>query len=139
MNEWKTAIKRTKPSRPMAWLSKNSLLVGRVLDFGCGQGFDASHFNLEKYDPKWSPNLPEGRFDTITCNYVLNVIESQREREVIDQITSLLNPGGIAYITVRRDVKRDGFTKRGTYQRMVTLNAEVIVENNGFCIYKLCL
>lgn len=35
-----TAIKRTDISVPTRYLLKNGLLKGRILDFGCGFGFD---------------------------------------------------------------------------------------------------
>ncbi len=75
-NAYRTAIKRTRPSAPMAKLAEKDLLQGRALDYGCGRGFDAEHFGMEKYDPHFAPERPTGRFDVITCNFVLNVITS---------------------------------------------------------------
>jgi hypothetical protein len=39
---WGGAIKRTQPSRASTIIAP--LVVGKVLDFGCGHGFDADHF-----------------------------------------------------------------------------------------------
>jgi hypothetical protein len=39
---------------------------------------------------------------------------------------------------VRRDVRREGFTDSGTYQRNVTLSLPILTERKGaFCIYIL--
>lgn len=127
----RTAMARRSVSVPMALLSKKGLLVGRTLDYGCGRGQDADHFKMAKYDPTWFPVKPAGPFDTITSNYVLNVTPPRVEAEILADIRSLLTPGGIAYITVRRDVHADGVTKSGTYQRIVKLDLPVLVEKKG--------
>lgn len=136
MSSHKTAIKRYKPSAPMQYLSNNGLLTGRKLDYGCGQGFDAAHFEMEKYDPYYASSMPEGQFDTITCNYVLNVVQDNDEiKRIIEVIRSKLTDNGIAYITVRSDVKRDGETSKG-YQRDIHLDLELI-HSKGYRMYKL--
>lgn len=140
----KTAIKRVKPSLPMQYLAQNDLLIGRKLDFGCGQGFDAQNFDMEKYDPYFAKTMPEGQFDTITCNYVLNVIQDNSAvLDVLDTILAKLVPTGTAYISVRADVKQDGPTTKG-YQRNIHLdkittayNLQLIKSNTGFRMYKL--
>ena len=86
-----TAIKRTAPSVPMRWLDSESLLVGRVLDFGCGRGFDAKHYGIESYDPHWQPNLARGPFNTVTCIYVLNTIEPAEIATTLDKVVGLLS------------------------------------------------
>lgn len=48
---WRTAIVRTAPSVPMRILHGSRLLEGRVLDYGCGHGFDADAFGLWSWDP----------------------------------------------------------------------------------------
>ena len=130
-----TAPRRNKPSRPARLLHK--LAKGRILDFGCGFGFDANHFGWEKYDKHYFPKLPTGKFDTIFCHYVLNVIDSEEKRLlVLNRIKQLLAKNGKAYITVRRDKKcLTGYRPRGTFQCYVMLNLPVIKENSEFCIY----
>lgn len=133
-------MSRRKPSLPMLELQKRGLLVGRMLDYGAGRGFDADHFGMEKYDPTYWPEHPGPNdvFDTIVCNYVLNVVPPEAEDEILADIEELLAPGGTAYITVRRDVKEDGLTASGTYQRRVTLDLPVLVEKKGaFATYVL--
>ncbi len=133
-----TAKGRKSPSKPMQFLSRKDLLIGRSLDFGCGKGFDAKHFKMESYDPHFQPKLPKGKFDTITCNYVLNVIEDHKiVLDVIDKLKSLLKNKGTCYITVRRDIIKEGCTSKGTYQKNIVLNLPTLVENKSFCIYIL--
>lgn len=132
---WKTAIHRTKLSRPMGELDTRNLLIGRVLDFGCGHGFDANYLRINGYDPYHRPRLGRGKYDVITCNYVLNVISARERKQVLSHIKSLLRKNGIAYITLRRDIKKDYVTKRGTKQYNVKLSLPVLFEHKDFIIY----
>lgn len=133
----KTAITRRNISTPMKYLREKQLLQGRKLDYGCGKGFDADFFRMEKYDPYFQPIIPSGKFDTITCNYVFNVLPIEHEQFLLDDIKKRLSPGGKAYISVRRDIKRDGETKTGTYQRRVELDLPIVKKNGTFCMYEL--
>jgi cyclopropane fatty-acyl-phospholipid synthase-like methyltransferase len=132
----KTAIKRTTASSPAKYLNDKGLLVGDKLDFGCGYGKDAEVYKMDKYDLTHHPIFPKKKYDTITAQYVLNVETKDKEQEILNQIKSLLKKGGKAYITVRRDLKQEGLTSKGTYQRNVILNLPVVYEKKGsFCIY----
>lgn len=133
MNQF-TAMKRSKPSAPMKWLHDSELLVGRSLDFGCGRGRDAAEFNLEAYDHYWRPDMPTGKFDTITCIYVLNVVTIQQSGGIIEQVKDKLLPGGKAYFAVRRDLKR-ARKGRGCIQRNVKLNMPSIRATSSYEIY----
>jgi 2-polyprenyl-3-methyl-5-hydroxy-6-metoxy-1,4-benzoquinol methylase len=123
----------------MRWLSLKELLHGRILDYGCGRGVCADHIGAEKYDPYWFPEKPEGVFNVVTCNYVLNVIADPQEREnVLRDIISLLSVGGTAYVSVRND--RDvtnGFLPNGAFQGYVSLGAPwcLIRETSRYKIY----
>lgn len=132
-----TAITRKKPSLPMRYLFKQSLLKGKCLDYGCGKGFDADYYAMDKYDPYHHNVEIKGNYDTITCNYVLNTIPAIDSIKTISTIRGLLNDGGIAYITVRRDVDKRHITKRGTLQRPIYLPLEIVKETSGYCIYKI--
>lgn len=138
MASHKTAIARTKISAPAKWLRDNGLLVGRVLDYGCGRGKDAEVLGCAGYDPYYRPEFPLGEFDTIMCNFVLNVIESADERrEVIRDIILRLEVGGCAYITVRTDkASLNGTTKAGTWQGLIVLGLPVVHRGSGYIIYK---
>jgi ATP adenylyltransferase len=127
----RTAIKRTRVSAPTRYLNSKGLLVGRVLDYGCGYGEDASEFGFEVYDPYFFPRMPRGKFDTIICNYVLNVVPENIQNWIVRDIERRLKPNGFAYITVRRDL-----TGNETTQRIVKINLPVLIENNGYCIYE---
>ena len=137
-----TAIKRNKVSAPMQYLlDKKLLLIGiDILDYGCGRGFDAQFFGFYKYDPHYFPNdqLLSLKWDCIVCNYVLNVVDENVADEILKKIHSMLSNKGTAYITVRRDVKENGFTSKGTFQRDVKLNLPIVKEARGnYCIYRL--
>lgn len=136
-NAYKTAITRTKVSAPLRLLNENGLLNGRMLDYGCGKGFSADRLNMDKFDPFYYDDDINGQYDVITCNYVLNVLEHTEQAIVLYKLARYLKPKGVAYITVRRDVKVDGYTKKGTYQCNVELRLPVVFKQSGFCIYEL--
>lgn len=139
MNVHKTAITRTKPSAPMKYLESQGLLSGKcMLDYGCGKGFDADHYGMDKFDPHFFPTPAKYTYDVITCNYVLNIVQEGEGQEILHNIKKLLRKGGRAYISVRRDVKQDGITKKGTFQRDVTLDLPVVHQKSGrYCIYAI--
>lgn len=118
---YKTAITRKKLSVPMKYLNDKGLIQGRVLDYGCGKGFDANELGMDKYDPKFFPEYPNPPYEVVTCIYVLNVESNPLERGNIERrIVSLLVPGGDAYIAVRNDKKNlNGKTSKGTWQGYV--------------------
>ena len=126
-----TAIARSKPSAPIRHLHQAGLLVGRCLDYGCGRGMDADTYGMEGYDPTWRPREPSGRFDTITCTYVLNVVDEAAQEAILAAVRGLLAPGGAAYISVRRDLPREGMQGRGCWQRYVTLDAPTLSAGKG--------
>ena len=141
-----TAKERTTISFPTRWLKYNNLLKGDILDFGCGLGFDTDQlqkdgFNIIGYDNYYRPEYPNRQFDTIICNYVLNVLESEEQAEVLMSVSELLKPNGIAYFTVRRDLKSEGFRthfvhKQPTYQCNVVLPYKSIFSNENCEIYE---
>lgn len=109
-----TVKDRKWPSFPTKQLVARGLLQGKVLDFGCGTGVDVAYlrqlgYEVSGYDPHYAPDYPQAQFDTILCNYVLNVLLPEEQVQVLMAVSELLKPGGKAYFTVRRDIKRAGF------------------------------
>jgi len=145
-NSHLTAIDRAKLSFPTRFLMNEELLVGRILDFGCGFGFDTDHlnnqgFDIIGYDNYYRTSYPKERFDTIICNYVLNVLEPNEQAEVLMSVSELLKPTGKAYFAVRRDLKYEGFRmhyihKKHTYQTNVVLPYKSLFLNGSCEIYE---
>ena len=104
-----TALQRTDISVPTRYLLQHGLLKGRILDFGCGFGYDTDElkrqgYDIEGYDYYYRPEFPQGKFDTIICVYVLNVLEPYAQADVMMMVSNLLKPNGVAYYAVRRDL-----------------------------------
>ena len=139
MNSWKTAIGRNKLSAPARTLEADGRIRGKVLDYGCGKGGDAYRLGAYSYDPHFQPVMPGGRFDTILCTFVLNVVPSVDERAaIVADVLSRLNKGGRAYFSVRTDKARlNGYTSRGTWQGTVVMDAPIVAKGSGFITYAL--
>lgn len=140
---YSTAIKRNKPSAPLSLLISEALLDGDILDYGCGRGDDLKHlkdngYDAYGYDPHWGPKrIKDKRYRAILCTYVLNVLSKDEADSVVRDIESRLVPGGTAFLTVRRDIVKDGRTTRG-FQRNVILNLPIHTEKRGnYCMYRL--
>ena len=141
-----TAIKRTDLSVPTRYLLNKGMLKGRILDFGCGFGFDTDELqrqglDIVGYDYYYRPDYPIGQFDTIICNYVLNVLEPYAQAEVMMNISNLLKSTGTAYYAVRRDLEEEGFRlhaihKQYTYQCNVKLPYKSLVSNSSYELYQ---
>ena len=96
---YNTAMNRTKISAPFAWYQKNKLLKGSVLDYGAGM----DKHEYERFDPAFNPDyeLLNKKYDTVVCNYVINVIPLEHNRfELIRVLQSLINEGGYIYLAV---------------------------------------
>lgn len=141
-----TAIERVYLSFPARLLLEKNLLQGKVLDFGCGLGNDVKllrqkGFNITGYDPYYFPDYPNGKFNTIICFYVLNVLFAEEQARVLMEVSHLLEPGGMAYYAVRRDIKKEGFRehyvhKKPTYQCRVKLPFKSIHLDESCEIYE---
>ena len=141
-----TAKKRDKLSFPARVLKSKKLLIGDVLDFGCGLGTDVKFLksegvSIDGYDKFYFPEYPVKKYDTIICLYVLNVLQPVEQAEVLIELSQLVKPNGTVYMAVRRDVKYEGFRthkihKKKTYQCNVILNYESIFGNDFCQIYE---
>ena len=145
-NNHLTAKERESLSFPAKLLLNKSLLVGDVLDFGCGFGKDvelltAKGLNVVGYDKYYFPQFPVKKFDTIICFYVLNVLMQEEQANVLMEISQLLKPKGKAYFAVRRDLQQEGFRihkvyQKPTYQCNVILNYKSIFKNENCEVYE---
>lgn len=163
----KTALHRKSLSVPMRILKEKNLLKGTILDFGCGNGDDVkllqkAGFNIFGYD-KFNSVYKEDRllkihYDTLTCNYVFNVMDNLEEHyQLIETLKKLSDD---IYITVRSDIKakqdnwvfdehsQGYWTSKGSFQRfynggMIDIlfgtqgNIEYIHNRNDFKLFKL--
>ena len=131
-------IKRKRPSKAALKIVELELPRGKVLDFGCGYGFDASHFGWDGYDPYYGPELPDGKFDTVVCISVVNALSRNSRAKVLDEIKTKLKDDGKAYIAVPRDIPVTG--KLGMHhslQNYVVLTLPSIYLDDKLEIYEL--
>jgi len=133
---YRSAIKRKKLSSPLRYLIEYSLIRGRVLDFGCGRGDDAQSMNFDRYDPYYFPKYPSGKYQTVVCNFVFNILSVRDQKIVINQLRELLKKGGKCYITVRRDFRQD-YKVADYMQRLVKLNLPSVYRGSDYEIYLL--
>jgi len=145
-NSHLTAKERDNLSFPAKILLNQNLLVGNVLDLGCGFGNDvkmlkAKSINIEGYDKYHFPEYPSKKFDTIICFYVLNVLLPEEQATVLMELSQLVKPTGKVYIAVRRDLQFEGFRthkihQKKTYQCNVILNSKSFFKNENCEIYE---
>ena len=145
-NSHLTAKERENLSFPAKILFNRNLLVGDVLDFGCGFGNDikllkSKKIIIEGYDKHYFPEYPTKKFDTIICFYVLNVLMPEEQATVLMELSQLVKPNGKVYIAVRRDLRYEGFRthkihQKKTYQCNVILNSKSFFRNENCEIYE---
>jgi DNA phosphorothioation-associated putative methyltransferase len=83
----RTALHRTGLSKPIRVALDAGLINQRtsIFDYGCGRGSDAEllrdlGYTIRGWDPAFFPDEPKTRADIVNLGYVLNVIETPRER-----------------------------------------------------------
>ena len=116
MAGFRTAQNRVGPSLPMAWYKTGGRLHGKVLDFGCGRDVPVTGVQLARYDPAYQPDLDAlaEQYDTITLNYVLNVIPLEAHRaQLLLALRALLKPGGRLLIAVYQKGAEDSKSAAG--------------------------
>lgn len=132
------AIKRTAASKTAKFLDERNLLQGRILDYGCGFGFDADHYGWEGYDPHYRPKKPVGLFDTIICNGVANMLTRKSRQILFQDLADLLTENGKAYIAVSRNIPKVGKAAlRKRIQNYVVLTLPSIYHDDDVEIYQL--
>lgn len=165
-NPFKTAISRHGLSVPMRELVNLNIfnLTDICIDIGCGKGQDIEFLKYlgvdivgyDRYNPNFKDDkLLDNTYETVTCNYVFNVIyDLQEHKELLNNIKKI---GNNIYISVRSDKKaiKDTWeyiedndcwrTPKGTYQRFYTeemINTyfgevEYIISNGSLKLFKL--
>lgn len=132
------AIRRETVSKTALFLDEHRLLRGRILDYGCGFGLDADHFGWEAFDPYYRQKPPEGRFDTIVCNHVANMLTRDSRQNLFRAIQVLLAFQCKAYISVSRKVPRVGkIAMRKRIQNYVVLTLPSVFYDDELEIYRL--
>jgi len=132
------AIRRGTVSKTARFLDEHRLLRGRVLDYGCGFGFDADHYGWEAYDPHYRQTLPDGLFDTVVCNHVANMLTRDSRQELFRALQALLAPQGKAYVSVSRRIPKAGkLALRKRIQNYVVLTLPSLFRDGELEIYRL--
>ena len=132
------AIRRETISFGAAWLVQQRRIEGRTLDYGCGFGRDADHFGWEAFDPYYRPVMPEGTFNTIVCNHVLNMLTQASRLSAMEQIQQRLVPRGNGWLIVPRNIPATGkLGLRKRIQNYVVLDLPSVYVDAKFEIYQL--
>ena len=84
----RTAIKRSRLSRPLQLALDRGELKSTIFDYGCGRGDDVRiltetlgwGFHVAGWDPVWFPNEPKPPADVVNLGYVINTIADPAER-----------------------------------------------------------
>lgn len=145
-NSHLTAKKREFLSYSSKFLLNQNLLIGDVLDFGCGFGTDVKMLkeqgvNIEGYDKYYFPQYPNKKFDTIVCIYVLDILLPDEQSTILMELSQLVKPTGKVYIAVKRDLEFDGFRiheihQKEIYHFNVNLNLISISKTQNCEIYE---
>ncbi len=130
----KTAMKRTRLSKPVSLALADGLLTTETsfFDYGCGHGTDVAFLQAEGleaagWDPHFDPAAPRRAADVVNLGYVLNVIERLPERQhVLREAYSLAKSVLVVSVRVEknpleREELEDGvLTKHGGFQKFFT-------------------
>jgi hypothetical protein len=139
----RTAISRSKPSRPAQWLAgilRGPDRTGRILDFGAGFGKDTEWlqglgYSVDCYEPSAPVRCPlpteSGVYELVMSNYVLNVLVPGARLGMLRAAWSFVAPRGGLFVAARNDVTEnigkgwerflDGWvTTKDTFQRDFT-------------------
>jgi hypothetical protein len=65
------------------------------------------------------------------------VVGAEKRKKIIRKIKKLCEDNADIYISVRRDVKKEETSSRGTKQYPVKLDLDIVEENTHYCIYHI--
>jgi len=129
---------RAALSKTARVLLELQLIRGRVLDYGCGHGFDANNLGWDAFDPYYRPRLFRGPYDTIVVNHVINILTRDSRAKLYAQVDALLTVGGAAYLSTSRNIPTIG--KAGVRQRLqnyIVLTLASVYADDEEEIYEL--
>lgn len=154
-NRLKTAIQRKQLSKPTKILLQQGRIGGKILNYGCGFGFDSTvlsqmGFDVASYD-KYNcdfdcKSVLNKQYDMVMCHYVFNVIPNLEEHEEV--LTTLKSLAKTLYITVRCDKKaiqptwnfeplsQGYWTPKGTFQRFYNETMCHFLFGDATIVYK---
>jgi len=91
------------------------------------------------YDPHWLPTKPKGKFQTILCTYVVNVLPKKEILPLLQSMRAHLKKGGSMLVSVRRDLPEEGREGRGCVQYPHKLDkyGESIKKTKNWEMYRI--
>jgi len=128
-NSYLTAKARTGLSAPVKYALKHKLITGTVLDYGCGRladviGLRKAGYCAEGYDPFYYPAKIRGKFSTVLCTYVLNVLSTESDQlDALQGAWDKVKKGGSLIVTVRDHKEIEREAAKGNWKRAY----------NGYC------
>lgn len=133
-----TAKNKIQPSRGLIDMMEAGVIIGTVLDYGCGKGTDLQYLSsikpntiLSGFDPNFFPDLPPKQFDTVFCNNVINYIQSIEDiRKMLLSIKEKLLIGGNFILIARSKGEVRGNVKRNKNWKEDQKTGGYISNNN---------
>ena len=131
------APERHELSRTASVLVEAGLVRGRVLDYGCGHGYDADALGWEAWDPQYRPAKPEGPYDTIVVNHVVNILTRGSRKDLFKKVEALLAEEGSVFISTPRNIPVEGkHGPRHRLQNYVVLDLPTVYRDEKQEIYQ---
>jgi hypothetical protein len=132
------APERQGLSKTARVLVEQGRIRGRVLDYGCGLGFDADQLGWDAFDPYYRPAEPAGPYDTIVVNHVVNILTRESRANLFARIDGLLADGSMAYVSTARNIPTAGkWGPRRRIQNYVVLELPSVYADEEEEIYAL--
>ncbi|MBE9180255.1 hypothetical protein IQ268_16960 [Oculatella sp. LEGE 06141] len=128
---WKTAIARRKDGDQEQYSSPMAVAIAKgvidrnhtLFDYGCGRGGDLRRLQLNGYqvdgfDPYWSPRGSVAGAEDLSLIYVLNVIEDAQERdELLRSVFGLCDRNLLVAVRIDNSNPHEEVTSKQTFQK----------------------